>query len=112
MPALIDYAPDGTVTRYDDRTLAEAQAERISAIKAAARDRIVAICPDWKQANLTARAAELALAGGPKTDAERAEVAAGAAIWAQIKAVRAASDTAEAAVLAAKTNEDADAVTF
>jgi len=110
--AIHRYGPDGTLTIIDGRTLAEAQASRIAGIKAEARDRILAVCPEWRQANLTARAAEMALAGGPQTSAERAEVAAGRALWDQIKAIRAASNDAEAAVLAATSNAAADMVTW
>jgi hypothetical protein len=76
----------------------------IQAIKAEAGRRIEALCPDWKQRNLTARAAELALAGTANlTDAEVAEIAAGQAVWDAIKAIRAASDQLEAGISAMDT---------
>lgn len=67
------------------------------AVKAEAQRRIYAILPDWKQRNLTARAAELAIKGQANwTPEEQAEVTAGQAVWDQIKAIRAASDALEA----------------
>ena len=69
----------------------------VQEVKAEAQRRIYEILPDWKQRNLTARAAELALKGaGSWTPDEQAEVAAGQALWDKIKAVRAASDVIEA----------------
>ena len=83
---------------------------RILDVKHEARRRILALCPEWKQANLTARAAELAIKGpGNWTEAETAEHAAGQAIWDQIKALRAASNAAEAAILAAEDEAACDA---
>lgn len=69
-----------------------------TAVKAEAARRILAVAPDWKQRNLTARAAELALRGQPFSAAEQAEITAGQAIWAAIKAVRVASGEIEAAI--------------
>lgn len=73
---------------------------RVIAIKAEARRRILTIAPEWRQANLTARAAELALLypnlrGEELSEPERAEYLAGQVIWDRIKAVRAASDALE-----------------
>ena len=66
-------------------------------VKAEAMRRILALCPEWRQRNLTARAAELADKGRDNWTAEElAEWSAGAAVWAQIKALRAASDVIEA----------------
>lgn len=67
-------------------------------VKEEAYKRIVAILPEWKQRNLTARAAELAaiLAERSWTNEERAEWGDGQAIWDQIKAIRAASNEIEA----------------
>lgn len=88
-------------------TLADAKGQRIAEIKDAARERILAICPEWKQTNLLARGTELLLrvqlGGAPPTEAEQAEIVAGQAIWTEIKAIRTASDVAEAAVNAATT---------
>ena len=68
-------------------------------VKLEAGRRILAIAPDWKQRNLTARAAEFAIKlaeGGTLTAAEKDERAAGEAIWTRIKSIRAASDALEA----------------
>lgn len=71
----------------------------IALIKAEAARRILVICPDWKQRNLTARAAELAIKGAVNwTEAELAEIAAGQSIWDSIKAVRNRSNLLELAV--------------
>ena len=69
----------------------------IEAVKAEAYRRIIAICPEWKQRNLTAQAAQLAKKGESNwTPEEAAAWAAGEALWGQIAAIRAASDTIEA----------------
>jgi hypothetical protein len=109
-------ALDGSVTVGWTGELAAEQAEAIAEIKDRARARILAICPEWKQTNLVARGTELLmrvhLGGAALTEAEQAEVAAGQAIWDQVKAIRTASDAAEAAVLAAETPAAVWAVTF
>ena len=65
-------------------------------VKAEAQNRIYNILPEWKQRNLTARAAELAIKGQANwTPEEQAEYDAGQALWDQIKAIRAASDALE-----------------
>jgi hypothetical protein len=66
-------------------------------VKAEARSRIIAIADEDRQRNMTARGLEL-LRQGPDTwtPEEQAEVDAIDAIWQQIKAIRAASDTIEA----------------
>jgi hypothetical protein len=70
---------------------------KIMAIKQEANRRIVAICPEWKQRNLTAQAAQLAKKGEANwTQAETDAWAAGEALWAQIAAIRVASDAIEA----------------
>lgn len=83
-----------------DKTLEEISqydAEIVAAVKEEAQRRILEILPEWKQRNLTARAAELAIKGVSNwTPEEQAEYEAGQAIWNQIKAVRAASDALEA----------------
>ena len=69
----------------------------VDMVKQEASRRITAICPEWKQRNLTARAAELAIKGVTNwTAEEQAEHAAGQAVWDQIKVVRARSDELEA----------------
>lgn len=95
-----------------ERSLAEVQDERLVAVRAEAGRRILAIAPEYRQRNLTARAAEIALfEPQPWSEEIQAELSAGAAVWAAIKAVRAASDVAEAAILAATTAEEAASVT-
>lgn len=69
----------------------------VEMVKAEAHRRIVTICPEWKQRNLTAQATILAEKGRANWTAEElAAWNAGEAIWAQIAAIRAASDTIEA----------------
>jgi hypothetical protein len=66
-------------------------------IKAEAARRILEICPEWKQRNLTAQAAILAKKGEANwTPEEQAAWDAGEVIWAQIAAIRAKSDALEA----------------
>jgi hypothetical protein len=74
-----------------------ATAPTAAEVKGEAARRILAILPEWKQRNLTARAAELAKIGQANwTQAEADEWAAGQALWDQIKAIRAKSDQIEA----------------
>lgn len=73
----------------------------IAEIKQLARAHILATLPEWKQANATARGLELLSIIAPSralTEQETAELAALQAAWAWVKAVRAASDAAEAAL--------------
>ena len=71
--------------------------DKIAAVKAEARRRILAFLPVWKQANLTARAVELiAMGAATWTAAEAAEWDAGSALWNRVKALRRASDVIEA----------------
>jgi hypothetical protein len=66
-------------------------------VKAEAARRILEICPEWKQRNLTAQAAILAKKGEANwTPEEQAAWGAGEEIWAQIAAIRAKSDALEA----------------
>jgi predicted GNAT superfamily acetyltransferase len=103
---------DGTTTVTDTRTLAEARADRIEAIKTEASARILAAWPIHRQLNANMRAIELLDLRTTRawTAEEATEAAALRAMGASIKAIRAASDVAEAAVMAAKTREDVDAV--
>lgn len=67
-------------------------------VRAEARRRILSAFPEWKQANMTARAVELVdklVRGETLTDAEADERAAIDAAWGWIKAVRAASNALE-----------------
>ncbi|WP_068314977.1 hypothetical protein [Polycladidibacter hongkongensis] len=93
------YGADGWERVPDPEPEPPTRAEIIAQIKAEAHRRIVSYCPEWKQRNLTARAAELALRlsqGATLTAEGRAEVAAGQVIWDHITAIRAASDALEA----------------
>lgn len=86
--------PQPTQDEIDAAAPAAQQAAKISAIKVGARARILARLPEWKQANMTARAVELVSLGqasGPEWEAMQAA-------WNWIKAVRAHSDALEAAV--------------
>lgn len=66
-------------------------------VKTEAGRRIVAICPEWKQRNLTAQAAQLAKKGQANwTPEEQAAWDAGEALWNQIAAIRTKSDLLEA----------------
>lgn len=69
----------------------------IKAVKMEAQRRILEILPEWKQRNLTARAAELAIKGPSNwTPEEQEEYEAGQAVWDSIKAIRIKSDALEA----------------
>lgn len=69
---------------------------KIIATKTEARRRILAFLPEWKQANLTARAVDLMDIGRANwTAGQLAEWDAGAALWERVKAIRAASDAIE-----------------
>ena len=72
-------------------------APKAAAVKAEARRRILALYPDWKQANLTARGVELLRKGEARWTAEElAEADAIHAAWDWVKSVRSASDAIEA----------------
>lgn len=78
-------------------SLERESAARKDLVKAEAHRRIVAICPEWKQRNLTAQATLLAEKGRANWTAEEADRwDAGATLWAQISAIRVASDALEA----------------
>jgi hypothetical protein len=82
-------------------------------IKLIARDHILAVFPEWKQANMTARSVELTRAGieGDLTAGEQAEEAAIQAAWDWVKSVRSYSDTLEAAYEAAEDKAGFDYLT-
>lgn len=86
-------------------TLAEVAASAVAAIKAEAGVRIMAAFPQFKQANMTARAVELIAAG--KVSGQ--EWAAIEAAWNWIKAVRIESNRIEAAIVAAPDVEAVEA---
>lgn len=86
--------------KYADPDLGLIRANLISKVKAEAGALILAYCPQYKQANLTARAAELALtfpgtAGLDLPEPYRSEFLMGQAIWDHIKSIRAHSDVME-----------------
>ena len=113
MGAIVYGRADGTHQRIDTRTLAEAQAERGEAIKAEAGARILSRWPLTAQMNANARAVELLEARSLRawTPAETDEAGALRKMREAIKAIRDASNAAEAAVMEADTNDEADAVT-
>lgn len=92
------------VTRtYGTPDYSPVRAALIGAIKVRASDIILRFCPQYKQANLTARAVELALMfpgvkGEDFDEPYRSEYLAGQAIWDAIKAVRAHSNALEAEI--------------
>lgn len=86
--------------------LPAAQAAKRAAIKQAARQVILSRYPEWRQANLTARAVELvslAETSGPEWQQMQS-------IWAWIKDVRARSDLLEADVAACATVEAVEGI--
>ena len=69
-------------------------------VNAEAGRRILAIAPEWKQANMTARMVELMpkMIGNTTSADEKAEISAAHAIWDRIKAIRAYSNTITQAI--------------
>lgn len=86
--------------------LPAAKAAKRLAIKTAARQIILSRYPEWRQANLTARAVEL-VSLGQTSGSEWQQMQ---SIWAWIKAVRARSDLLESDVAACTTVAAVDAV--
>ncbi len=85
--------------------VAAVRAEAVALVKSVARRKILAILPEHAQRNLIARAVEIAARqGGSPPDQypepERSEWSAGEALWARVKALRAASDRLEAVIAA------------
>lgn len=97
---LVDMEADEIEARVaEEGAWTAALTDRLKAqVKDEASRRILSILPDWKQRNLTARAAELAkiLNDRAWSADEAAEWAAGQIAWDSIKAVRAASNAIEA----------------
>lgn len=90
-------------------SLDEVKRLRIKEIKAGAAAAILERFPDWKQANMTARAVELQdlwRRNGGWTPGEKAEADALNAAWDWIKSVRAYSDDLEREVMALTTVDD------
>lgn len=88
----------------------EVRARIIAQIKQDAAEHILAVLPQWKQANMTARAVELAEIRESRamTADESAQHQALLGAWAWVRSVRTASDVAEADV-AAMTRAELDA---
>ena len=82
------------------------QAAKRSAIKQAARQVILDRYPEWRQANLTARAVELVSLG--QTNSPEGQQIQG--VWAWIKNVRARSDLLEADVAVCTTVEAVEGI--
>lgn len=78
----------------DNNLVSAAKSSLIARVKAEANRRILAILPEWKQRNYTARAVEKLAAGEVGDD----EWSAMSAAWTAIKAVRVASDAIEAEI--------------
>lgn len=110
MIASADVVPEGKqvvstdVRRVDGvvkyvNVLEEAPGPTAEDVKAEANRRIIAVCPDWKQRNLTAQAVLLAKQvadGTPLSLEQKAAWEAGQALWMQIAAIRGKSDEIEA----------------
>lgn len=98
--AVQDWINDGG-TVDDFYTLSEAKDLKIAEAKAEAHKRIVAIIPEWKQRNYTARAVQLLRAqdAAPLTVPEITELDAIENIFTnQVKPIRDASDVIEAEI--------------
>jgi hypothetical protein len=96
-------------------TLNEVKTRRMAEIKDAAASHIVSNYPEWKQRNMLARMAEIQdkqLSGTPLTTSEEEEISNMRASWTWVNAVRTESDVAEAAISAASTIEECEAVTW
>lgn len=92
-----DVAVQAIIDAFDP--VAHYQAVKIAEAKAEAQKRIFAIYPQWKQANMTARAVELQDIWrdvGEWTAQEQAESTALKAAWDAVNAIRTASDLIEA----------------
>lgn len=89
----------------DAYTLDDARAPIIMAIKALAREKILAFLPEWKQSNLNARMNELNMIRASRdwTAEESAEVATLQGTWDKAKAIRNASNVHEANLAALTT---------
>lgn len=98
--------PRPTDAQIAAAALPATQAAKRLAIKTAARQIILSRYPEWRQANLTARAVELVSlneTSGPEWQQMQA-------IWGWIKAVRARSDLLEADVAACTTVEAVEGI--
>lgn len=104
----LDARTGETTVREVDIPIDDIKAEAIAVTKREAERRILAIVPEWKQRNLTARAVELSAIHAGITpenypEPDRSEWMAGQALWDRIKLIRAASDQIEAEIAALPT---------
>jgi hypothetical protein len=95
---------DGTWDAFE-RDLTVAASNYKQKIKNQARDRILSICPEWKQSNIIARGVEVLLDAlknekrFPDIPVDvRKEIADGLTLWTQIKAIRSKSDNLESQI--------------
>ncbi|MEH6435782.1 hypothetical protein [Massilia sp. DD77] len=104
----VSNADDAVQAIIDGYTLEQARAPMILAIKALARDMILAFLPDWKQSNCNARMNELNMIRMARewTTAEQDEVVALQALWHRAANIRLTSDAQEAALGTLTTFED------
>ncbi len=94
------YDANGNLVAIDqaayETALLELEQVSLDEVKAEAGRRIVAICPEWRQRNLTAQATLLLRKGEANWTPEDATAwAAGQVIWDQIAEIRARSDEIE-----------------
>jgi hypothetical protein len=82
-------------------------------IKQTARNKILTVCPEWRQTNLVARGVEVLLdmilnniAPGDLSAPTQAEIAAGLEVWLQIRALRVRSGEIEVLIDATIARED------
>ena len=96
---LLTAAEELRKTQQEALAASKEEVGRPRRVKAEARKRILAIYPEWKQQNLTARAVELVELKHDNTtwtSAEQTEADAIKVIWEWVKSVRTASDDLEA----------------
>jgi len=91
LPVLIDG-----VWTYEWEILDKSEEDKKTLVKDEASKRILQMCPEWKQRNLTAQAAILAMKGFDNwTPEEQADWTAGEILWGRIADIRAASNVLE-----------------
>lgn len=96
---------------YGDPDLTSEKQNLVNFIKAEASNLILAYCPQYKQANLTAQAAELALmfpstSGADMPSPYKEAWEAGQIIWNHIKAIRIHSNVLEQEILSINSAEE------
>lgn len=97
----------------DDWPAQDILAALIAAAKAEARRRILAIIPEWKQANATARAVEIVYDQllGQASESDLAELAAIQGVHDRVKAIRVASDLIEGDIVGGMVSATSQVVT-